>query len=320
MKLQTKFVLTAISIMVITSLKAQLGNDLILHYSFNNADATDDVGNQDGTINGPTPCEDRFGNQNKAFQFSNNSITRANLTFNGLTEATVSFWLKPDVSVFSGGISNPVGCGLWGMYLNLFNSDGTATSFMDGSSQNNSPSNVTSPVPTTTWFHFVTTNDGTTTKIYINGQLEAEYLESFLWIINSYNLNLGFRGYGDNAPANYYNGKLDDLRIYSHAMDEIEIEMLYTEPNPTLIVDEKSLNGTIKTHPNPSNTGIYIFTSIGSNDEVQWMLYNHLGEELKSGNSTSNIIDISSESNGIYYVVFKSNDLILGSQKLSKID
>lgn len=319
MKLQAKFSLLVIFILPFTFLRAQLSNDLILHYSFNNADATDDIGTQDGTINGPTPCADRFGNQNKAFQFSNNSITRNNLNFNSLTEATVSFWLKPDASVFSGGISNPVGCGLWGMYLNLFASDGTAASFMDGSSQNNSSANTTSPVPINSWFHYVTTNDGTTTKIYINGQLESQYSETFLWINSTYNLNLGFRGYGNNAPADYYNGKLDDLRIYGHAMTLNEINMLYTEPNPTLSVSETGLDAAINIYPNPSS-GLFNIDISNAEEIVEWNLYDYQGKLLKTGDSKTKIIDISKETIGIYYVLFRSNDQIVGSKQISKID
>lgn len=317
MTIKPKLIALCLFVGAATFVNAQLSNDLILHYSFNNTNANDEVGNQDGVVNGPTPCADRFGNANMAYQFSNNSITHSVLTFNNLTEATVSFWLKPDVGTFIGGIANPVGCGVWGMYLNLFTSDGSVTSFMDGSSQNNFSTNISSPVPTNEWFHYVTTNDGATTRIYINGQLEVQYAETFLWINSSYNLNLGFRGYGNNAPTDYYNGKLDDLRIYGHAMDQSEIDSLYAEPNPTLLVAEHSIADQINVLPNPSE-GLYFVDFTNVQTEISWKLCDYLGRIISTGNKKDKSIDLTKQADGIYYLILTDGVENLGTKLLNK--
>ena len=47
---RARLIIVFISLFVVNNANCQLSSSLILHYSFNGGDATDDVGSQDGTV------------------------------------------------------------------------------------------------------------------------------------------------------------------------------------------------------------------------------------------------------------------------------
>ena len=93
------FFLVAITMMIVTTIQAQVPtNGLVAYYPFN-GNANDSSGNgNNGTVNGASLTTDRFGNTNKAYSFngSNNYITVPfNSKFN-MQQATWNIWLKID--------------------------------------------------------------------------------------------------------------------------------------------------------------------------------------------------------------------------------
>jgi hypothetical protein len=309
----------AASILLTLNVNAQVLDSLILHYSFDNGTAQDNVGNQSGVINGAISCDDHYGNSDKAFYFSNNAfIKHDTLDFGSLSEASISMWVKPDLSSFVGP-STFMSCGVWGAFMNIFNVDGTAFGNMDGSSSNNSAINVTGQVPTNDWFHFVMTNDGSTTKLYIDGQLENQFSENFLWVNNTYNLFLGVRGYGNGAPTNYFQGKMDDFRIYSKALSLAEIDTLLNLPNPFLS-NEKFIPATddLIIYPNPSN-GIYTLENTIGKPGLSWEVYNQEGKLIRTSEKRDlNLIDLRDQPDGLYNLVYSIDGKISQVQKLLK--
>ena len=209
----------------------------ILHYSFDNSTAEDEIGTQNGILNGTAPCEDRFGNLDRAFYFSNEAyIVHNGLSFGNLNESSISMWVEPDNSSLVGPFSSTMmSTGQWIMNFNRYNTpsvDGHFFGFMDGTSGDNSLLNWVGPISPSIWTHLVMTNDGSTTKLYVNGILETSYPENFLFTDNAYDLYVGVRGYGNNAPADYYDGKLDEFQIFGKALSQTEIDSLYNLPNP----------------------------------------------------------------------------------------
>jgi len=88
-------------------------------------------------------------------------------------------------------------------------------------------------VSSDTWTHLAATSDGTTMKIYINGvqDLNTEIPPSGIHV-SAANLNIGRWLY--SSPNDWYypfNGKLDEVRIYSRALSENEIKKLAVLPN-----------------------------------------------------------------------------------------
>ena len=81
-----------------------------------------------------------------------------------------------------------------------------------------------------TWYHVVITQDSSTTtkKIYINGTLEDTDTTSTIANGQGYSLILGGYSIYDNNP---YDGTLDQIRIYSSALDQTDVTNLYRENN-----------------------------------------------------------------------------------------
>jgi len=79
---------------------------------------------------------------------------------------------------------------------------------------------------TNTWYYLTITRSGSTFKMYLNGNLENTQTSS-ADISDSSNSNTFYMGYFDNDGGSYYNGKLDEFRIYNRALSASEITALY---------------------------------------------------------------------------------------------
>jgi lysyl endopeptidase len=79
---------------------------------------------------------------------------------------------------------------------------------------------------------------------------------------------------------------------------------------------EDIVKTNLQVYPNPSNG---LFTIAGGNSDITYVVYNVLGQEVKSGtiNTGSGIIDLSSSADGIY--VLRIVDAVSGSQSGFKL-
>lgn len=78
-----------------------------------------------------------------------------------------------------------------------------------------------------TWYHFVLTYDGHHYRYYINGYLDFETSLSGKISTNNYELNIGREG-GPISGA-FFNGTIDEVRIYRKALTSAQIKKLYAE-------------------------------------------------------------------------------------------
>ena len=206
---------------------AQTG--LVAYYPFD-GNANDVSGNgYNGTPSGGvTFTADRFGNPNSAVLFdgSSGSITTLPLNFASNSTVSVSLWLKAN---------SPTG-GPATYYLAIDN-----TAFVVAHSYYPSPSPGLNQIVfgaqsgTTTgtaggyitpgnWYHFVGTYDGTTIRAYINGSLIQQ--TNLSGPMNDPNSPLNFGGV--STYPYYWNGSLDDVRIYNRALTDAEVAQLYS--------------------------------------------------------------------------------------------
>jgi hypothetical protein len=76
------------------------------------------------------------------------------------------------------------------------------------------------------WHHVAGTYDGAYIRLFVDGTLKASTAYSGLIASSSFDVNIG-----RNSEANrYYNGLIDDVRIYNYALDESEIASLGSAP------------------------------------------------------------------------------------------
>ena len=151
---------------------------------------------------------------------------------------TVSTWVNPSAipnnsQWFTVG-SDQTGQG-WGITLGTASSNTLVGAMVIGGVAYNSPSYTAS---TGNWYNVILIRNGTTASFYVNG---TQVGSSF--IVPSGNV----RSYG-NAPTyigdvysynNYYNGIIDDVRIYNRALSAQEVVDLY---NSGASINNGSLN------------------------------------------------------------------------------
>ena len=188
---------------------------LAAYYPFS-GNANDESGNgKNGTVSGATLTTDRFGNANSAYSFNgqNAIITTTPGHFASDNKVTVSLWVNVP------GPSNLT------EYFVYHNSDFGV--WQDGNqmglaishpSTNSAGGTITYGV----WHHFAGTFDGSIIRTYIDGILTG--VTDWPGPLSDYGEELTF-GYFNNA---YWQGELDDIRIYGRALSASEIQALYS--------------------------------------------------------------------------------------------
>lgn len=94
----------------------------------------------------------------------------------------------------------------------------------------------TTKVPIGNWVHAVATYDGSSMKLYYNGKLESgqicRYLVGYVDNLltgkidtNNMPISIGRSGFG----SDYFNGIIDEVRIYAKALTQAEIQKHYAE-------------------------------------------------------------------------------------------
>ncbi|PIP03900.1 MAG: hypothetical protein COX54_01900, partial [Candidatus Yonathbacteria bacterium CG23_combo_of_CG06-09_8_20_14_all_46_18] len=187
---------------------------LVGHWTFDGPDMTQNVADASGQGNtgyltlgasGYTATTTAIGKLGQALEFDgdNDSIDAgSSVSINSITNATVAVWVKPDsTSNFYSIISNARDCcgSYKGIELELYNT-GKFRWVIWGT--DSLPRNVFSLTSATAglWQHVVGTYDGTSLKIYMNGEFEQStaYTGS-IGIPASYNLNIGEMGHSSSV-------------------------------------------------------------------------------------------------------------------------
>jgi hypothetical protein len=214
---------------VISYGQVDLSKGLFAYYPMTgNAKNAQGTGGGDCTVNGATLSTDRFGNANSAYAFDGTSFLEGTLNTTGFTGMSVSAWVKTsltsrkEVILYAGG--NVI-------YINLFDI-GHYTAAMDGTGGNNAGTDESSSTITTgNWMFVTATNDGATTRVYVNGNLEKSYSET----LNTSNGKIQIGGAGN--PALAFVGNIDEVRIYSRQLSDAEVQALYIIDCPNNIVN-----------------------------------------------------------------------------------
>jgi len=216
-------------------------NGLVAYYPFN-GNANDESGNgNNGTVNGSTLITDRFGKSSSAYSFNgtNNSIVVPNsstLNFSD-NKLSISFWLKmPNyptsethiITKYSG-----VGTTTTGFMVVAYTDTATFVYRYAEAATTGGWGWAEMPMLNlpafNSWFHVVTTTDTGYDKLYINGILKASNPTKHNFNIGANNESLRFGIGPPQNPRSYYNGAMDDIRIYNRALTPAEVTALYNE-------------------------------------------------------------------------------------------
>jgi hypothetical protein len=200
---------------------ADLNDGLVAHYPFN-GNAQDATGNgNDGTVNGATLTVDRFGNADSAYSFDKNGKNYISVPDHQMlrpTQLTVATWVEPVSSAKWNTVLMKSTGGSWGGGYGITYYNTTEIGFYITQYNKN---RLLGKIDLKKWSHIVGTFDGSTMKLYINGELVGP---SSGIKINHSTAPLYF---GKSSSAYYWDGKIDDIRIYNRALSEDEIKTLY---------------------------------------------------------------------------------------------
>jgi hypothetical protein len=243
-----------------SSLPANLRNGLVGYWPFN-GNANDESGNgNNGTVNGATLTSDRFGNVGKAYGFNgvNNYITTS---LNSLSNSyyTISCWFSTNVIqndeiglvISRAGFNNVTGFSYLGAtYL---------ANFISYCSNSNNYGHTTGALNDGKWHNFTSTYNLGVVKLYFDGLLVYTGGSAQTICVTS---NFKF-GNDDIVPGRFFNGKLDDIAIYNRALNESEVQQLYsgasylwstTATTPSITVTPTATTSYIATVSNGINT------------------------------------------------------------------
>ena len=279
-----------------------LPNSLVAEYNFNNT-YNNVLGNGPFSSNAGTAfASDRSNTTNNALYINNTGTTSTILGLPyGNSPRTVSVWIKM-------ATLNPSG---FNFIYNYGNSTNYYGAYFNNSNlyhfQNGSSHYVSNTTILGEWIHYVFTYDGTDSKIYKNGSIVGTNNIAFNTVNNG---NLFRLGLTENGSQNYFNGTIDDLKIYNYAISDADVTSLFT--NNTLssqTFNSQNLKATI--YPNPTSDN---FTIEMENEVKSVEIYSIQGQKVMSSNSKN--ISVSDLSKGIYLVRIEDENNAVATQKL----
>ncbi len=271
-------------------------------YNFNNTTNNIVGTNPFSTNSGTSFVIDRNGNSSGAFQIVNTGATATIPSLPaGATPRTISFWVKMNVIDSSYNYFYSYGSNQYLVYFN------PSTVYHYETSVNHA---TTTSTLINIWYHFVFSYDGTNSRIYRNGVLLSTQAASFNTNTTNQLFRLGLTGLGG---VGYFNGAIDDLKIYNRALTQTEITNLFNNNSLLSAQDFASKNLKATIYPNPANDLLNIQTE---NELKSIEIYSLLGQKIMT--ETQKQINVSGLSKGIYMVRIEDENGAVATQKLVK--
>jgi hypothetical protein len=206
-----------------------LNTGLVGYWTFDGSDLSgstvyDLSGNgNNGTNNGATPTIGKLGQALK-FDGSTSYVDAGNTSPLSLTSAaTISAWIKvvngTSYQVVAGkmnfgGDNNGYVISVHNNALHIEVADGSSYSYIEGCGT----------IINNTWTHATFSFDGALLRGYINGGKTCEAVQTVTPVSNVWNFVIGRDPSGIFA---FFNGSIDDVRVYSRALSASEIQKLY---------------------------------------------------------------------------------------------
>ncbi|UTW64552.1 T9SS type A sorting domain-containing protein [bacterium SCSIO 12741] len=282
---------------------------------------------------------DRFGNPQSAFDFDGDSSFIEFGSFirvDTLKEATIAAWFYPRTNTSSNiqvtGIQ--VGEAEWGEFsltyshypnfepqfnAELSNWKRTSYSFMSSQS-----------FPLNKWYHVVGVYKENEVLLFIDGVLNkggngATSSPTIDGIVGNPSLIMGKSQYDIlSGRTYYYNGKIDDVRIYGRALEPWEIDSLHDGKITTSIKESAHDEDRYDVYPNPFNGHLFIRNENPNQLAVSVSILDFQGVliDQKIINPQQLLLEweISNLSKGHYLIVFKQQGKIIQKKKLLVIE
>lgn len=212
------------------TLFASLSDGLVAYYPLdgNADDASGYVNN--GTTEGVRSVSDRNGNENSALAFDGDDWIKvaSSDSLNTVTNIyTMSFWMN--ATDWNNGAMHIVGKDY--QYSCAFIKENRAANGQPyylggGGSEDDFPLGFS--VPLGAWHHWTITSDGNAILVYLDGEVKTRFEGTGNVRVRSNPMYIGRTGdYAGQSARSYFEGMLDELRIYNRALTATEVYRLY---------------------------------------------------------------------------------------------
>jgi hypothetical protein len=167
-------------------------------------------------------------------------------------------------------------------------------------------------LPKNQWAHVGLTLNGTTGTLYINGSPAGTHTINLdPKDIGATNNFLGKSAFAENP---YLNGLLDEVRVYSRALSQVELQGLMAGSGTTIFSDRMAENQAFEIFPLPFSNTLTVKAK-GFDTQVQLLeLYDCLGNFMVKGDQGQ--LDTRALVPGIYYITINGNE----TRRVVKID
>jgi hypothetical protein len=209
----------------------------VAYYPFS-GNANDAIGTLNGTVNGGAILtSDRFGNANSAYSFDgvDDAISFATVPMTNVDNFTLMAWVNPALFDPANQFNKMIislGPGNNGYNMGMGNNNGSGAGNQLGGLYN-----LVSWLPSgtffssiNTWYHAAMVRESGITKFYLNG---VQAPNTFSQSPNAFTTNFQIGGQ-DFDPTHYWNGKVDEVKIYNVALTAVQILQEYTSNSQVL--------------------------------------------------------------------------------------
>ncbi len=208
---------------------AQGGLRALWHF---NGDLLDASGYANNGINyGSADAAEGKFDKAREFEYSNPDyiLVPSSSSLNPTKEITVEAWINiaeepfpnPNKDIAQKGTNNPAGTGQYslsivkrldGVHAQIWISDGASWKYVES----------TGIVDTGLWYHIAGAYDGSTLTIYVDGTGTSKVVGAFTINTSTDPLIIGASG-NPSVEGQYFDGKIDELRIWARGLSEREI-------------------------------------------------------------------------------------------------
>jgi len=223
-----------------------LTDGLVAYYNFNNGTLNDSSGNSNHIIlnSGAVKTADRYGRANNAYLFdgSSNYMKAANsVSLNPAKAITLMATIKPKGFYSANCVNNQVFGKGWNDFINGFyalrfyslagcqNAVDTSREIFYGAygdlSGRTGATDSSTYVHTNKWYNVVYTYGDGQCNIYVDGVLKKTLAQAGAFTANDQELFIG--KHGDPQYPYYFNGAIDEIRIYNKVLCAAAVKQLY---------------------------------------------------------------------------------------------
>lgn len=169
------------------------------------------------------------------------------------------------------------------------------------------------------WYQVTATYDGTYARCYVNN-VKVDSIEMSPVVLSNTPLLIGQEGWNQ-----FFNGSVDELRIYDNALCKKEIANLYPseisrESESTNTNLTKNTIPAVKVFPNPASKEVSINIANSNFSNAELVISDISGKTLlrKENLSAKETIDVSKLRNGIYFFQFKIDDELIVLKQIKR--